>query len=76
MLSTVLLSHAGDGAAEATGPQRDGDAESCWRQHCRGDLAMGRCRCRVMIAMVLLSYASDGATVMTWLQRNVDDKSC
>jgi hypothetical protein len=31
MLVTVLLSHAGDGAAEVTWPRRDIDAESCQR---------------------------------------------
>jgi hypothetical protein len=32
MLTMILLSHAGDDAAEATWPQRDVDAELCWRQ--------------------------------------------
>jgi hypothetical protein len=32
MLETVLLSHAGDSATEATWPRRDVDVESCWRQ--------------------------------------------
>jgi hypothetical protein len=31
MLAMVLLSHAGDGAAEVTWPWPDVDAESCWR---------------------------------------------
>jgi hypothetical protein len=30
MQATMLLSHAGDGAAEATWPRRDVEAESCW----------------------------------------------
>jgi hypothetical protein len=29
MLMTILLSHAGDGAAKVTWPQHDVDAESC-----------------------------------------------
>jgi hypothetical protein len=30
MLATMLLSHAGDGTAEATWPWHDVEAESCW----------------------------------------------
>jgi hypothetical protein len=30
MLAIVLVSHAGDGAAETTWSQRDIDVESCW----------------------------------------------
>jgi hypothetical protein len=30
MLATVLPSHAGDGDARATYPQRDIDVKSCW----------------------------------------------
>jgi hypothetical protein len=40
MLATVLLSHAGDGAVEATRLWRDVDTESRWRQCCRVMLAM------------------------------------
>jgi hypothetical protein len=36
----MLPSHAGDGAAKASWPQRDVDAESCWQQCCRFMLAM------------------------------------
>jgi hypothetical protein len=53
MLVTVLLSHAGDGVAEVTWPQRDVDVESCWR----------RCY-RVMLLMVLPSHAYDGAAMV------------
>jgi hypothetical protein len=41
---TMLLSHAGDGAAEVTLLQRDVDAESCWRQCCLVMLAMALSR--------------------------------
>jgi hypothetical protein len=34
MLAIMLLSHASDGTAEATGPRRDVDVESCWRRCC------------------------------------------
>jgi hypothetical protein len=40
MLATILLSHAGDGAAGVTWPQCDIDAESCWQQCYRVMLAM------------------------------------
>jgi hypothetical protein len=40
MLATMLLSHAGDGAAETTWPRRDIDTESCWQQCCRLTLVM------------------------------------
>jgi hypothetical protein len=30
MLATMLLSHDGDGTAEASWPRRDVDIESCW----------------------------------------------
>jgi hypothetical protein len=39
----VLLRHVGDDTTEATWPQRDVDAESCWR----------RC-CQVMLVTMLL----------------------
>jgi hypothetical protein len=56
-----MSSHAGDGAAGATWPQRDVDAESsdddatesCWWRRCRGDLVVMRCRCRVMLVTAL-----------------------
>jgi hypothetical protein len=64
MLMMVLLSHAGDSAAE-----------SSWRWRCRGDLVMARCRCRVKLAMVLLSHAGDGAAEVTWPRRDVDADS-
>jgi hypothetical protein len=38
MLAIMLPSHAGDDAVGATWPQRDVDAESCWRQHGQGNL--------------------------------------
>jgi hypothetical protein len=48
-------------------PSHDGDdaAESCWRRRCRGDLAVVRYRCRVMLATMLLSHAGDGAVEVT-----------
>jgi hypothetical protein len=42
MLVTMLPSHAGDNAAEVTGPRHDVDAKSSWR-HC----------CLVMLVMAL-----------------------
>jgi hypothetical protein len=48
MLATMLLSHAGDDAAEATWPRCDVDVESYWQQ-----------RNRVMLATMLLSHAGD-----------------
>jgi hypothetical protein len=64
-----VMSHAGDGATKATWPWRDvvvshvdnGVAESCWRWCCRGDLAVARYQCRVMMATVPSSHAGDGA---------------
>jgi hypothetical protein len=76
MLATVLLSHAGDGAAEVTWPRRDVDVESCWRRHCRGDLAVMRCRCRVMLTMVLPSHIDYGAVEAIWLRHDVDAEPC
>jgi hypothetical protein len=35
MLATMLLSHPGDGGAEATWLRHNVDVESCWRQCCR-----------------------------------------
>jgi hypothetical protein len=43
MVVTVLPSHAGEGATEATKLWCDVDVESCFQWHCR-----------VMLAMVLL----------------------
>jgi hypothetical protein len=40
MLAIMLSSHDSDSAAEATGPRRDVDVESLWRQCCRVMLAM------------------------------------
>jgi hypothetical protein len=84
MQATLLSSHAGDGAARATSPRRDVDAESCWRQCYRvmlatvlpGDLAMARCRCRVMWVMVLSSHAGDGPVEETWPRCDVNAESC
>jgi hypothetical protein len=45
-----MLSYAGDGATES---------------RCRSDLAVMRCRCRVMLATVLSSHADDGAVGAT-----------
>jgi hypothetical protein len=50
MLATLLPSHAGDGAAEASWPRRDVDIESCW-WHC----------CQVMLAMALPRRLGRGA---------------
>jgi hypothetical protein len=61
MLTTILPSHASNGAAEATWPQRDVDVKSCWR----------RC-CRVKLVTVLPSHAGDDAAEATCLRRDVD----
>jgi hypothetical protein len=61
----MLLSHAGDSAAETTWLRRDINAESCWRQCCR-----------VMLASALSSHAGDSAARGTWSQRDVDAESC
>jgi hypothetical protein len=50
MLATMLPSHVGDGATEATGSWCDVDAESCWRQCCL-----------VMLATALLRRLGRGA---------------
>jgi hypothetical protein len=76
MLVTVLPSHVGDDAAEATWSRHDVDAESCWRQRYRGNLATARCRCQVMLATVLLSHAGDGAAGVTWSWHDLDVESC
>jgi hypothetical protein len=59
MLTTVLLSHAGDGATDACDwPWSDVDAKSCCRRCCRVMLAMvllRQCRCRVMLVTMLSS---------------------
>jgi hypothetical protein len=44
MLATLLLSYAGDGAAEATWLWRDVTVESCWRRCCRVILMMALSR--------------------------------
>jgi hypothetical protein len=76
MLATVLPSHTGDDVAGATWPRRDVDAESCWRRRCWGNLAVARCRCRVMLVIMLSSHAGNSAAGATWLQRDVDAESC
>jgi hypothetical protein len=44
----------------------NGGAESCWRWHSRGYLALLQCCCQVMIAMVLPSHAGNGVAEVTW----------
>jgi hypothetical protein len=53
----ALLSPASDGAAETT--------LIVARCHCRGDLAMAQCCCRVMLETALLSHPGDGAVEVT-----------
>jgi hypothetical protein len=55
MLTTVLPSHADDGAAE-----------SFWRPCCRVMLAMALLLRLGHDTMYLLSHAGDGAAVVTW----------
>jgi hypothetical protein len=76
MLAMALPSPAGDDVAEVTWVRCDVDAESCWRRCYRGDLAMMRCRCQIMLAKVLPSHASDGATGATWPRCDIDVESC
>jgi hypothetical protein len=84
MLATILSSHAGDDAVGVTWPRRDVDGDSCWRQCCRvmlattlsGDLAVARCRCRVMLATKLPSHEGNDAVGATWPRRDVDAESC
>jgi hypothetical protein len=54
--------------------------ESCWRQRCRYELLMARCRCRVMLATMLPGQLDRGAMMVpngddavetTWPRRNV-----
>jgi hypothetical protein len=40
------------------------------------DLAMARCRCRVMLSIMLLSHGGDGAVEATWPRRDIDAESC
>jgi hypothetical protein len=41
-----------------------------------GDLAIARCRYRVMLARMLSSHAGDGAIGVAWPRRDVDAESC
>jgi hypothetical protein len=75
MLATMLPSHDSDGATEATWSQHDVEAESCWRQCCRGDLAAARYRCRLMPVSMLPSHDGDGAAEATWSWRAIDVES-
>jgi hypothetical protein len=59
------LSHAGDGASE-----------SCCRRRCWSDLAVARCRCRVMLATMLLSHDGNVAVEVTWSHCDVGAESC
>jgi hypothetical protein len=65
-----------DDTADVTWPQRDKDAESCWRPCCWGDLAVTRCRYRVKLATMLPSHAGDRAAGATWPRCDVDVESC
>jgi hypothetical protein len=60
MLMMMLLSHAGDSAAEATWLCHDVDAESCWRWRYRVMLAMVVSRQLGRDAMSVPSHADDG----------------
>jgi hypothetical protein len=53
MLVTMLLSHAGDSAAEATWLRRDVDVELCWRRCCQVMLVMAL-QLKVVLAVVNL----------------------
>jgi hypothetical protein len=66
MLTSVMLSLAGDDAMSKPSHADDGAVESCWRWHCRGDLAVAKCRCRVMLTTVPPSHVDDGTTEVTW----------
>jgi hypothetical protein len=66
MLATLLPSHTGDDAAEATWSRCDIDTESYWWQSYQSDLAAARCRCWVMLTIMLWSHARDSATGATW----------
>jgi uncharacterized protein (DUF2062 family) len=61
MLGTMLLSHAGDGAAETTWPWHDVDTQSCWRQCCQVMLVMALPRRLGHGVMQMLSHAGDKA---------------
>jgi hypothetical protein len=71
-----MSSHAADDAAGVTWPRRNLEAESCWRQRCRGDLAAARCRCRVMLATMRPSHAGIGVAEVTWPRRDIGAESC
>jgi hypothetical protein len=73
---TMLMNHAGDDVVEATWPRRDVNVKSCWRWHCRGNLAKVRCRCRVMLATILSSHAGNDAVEVTWSRHDVNIESC
>jgi hypothetical protein len=60
-----MPSHAGDNVVG-----------SCWQRHCWCDLAVTRCRCRVMVVTILSSHAGDGAARVTWQHHDVDAESC
>jgi hypothetical protein len=72
----LMLSHAGDDAAEATWPQRDVDAESYRRQCCRVLLATTLLRPLGRGVILMLSHAGNGVVEMNWPQRDVDAESC
>jgi hypothetical protein len=57
----VLSNHAGADTVGATWPRCNVHAESCWRQRYQGDLAVARCRCRVILAIMLPSHTGNGA---------------
>jgi hypothetical protein len=70
-----MLSHAGDGTAEATWPWRDVDIESYWRRRCRVMLARVQPRRHGHGAMSMSSHAGDGVAEATWSWCDVDAES-
>jgi hypothetical protein len=65
----------------------DSSTEWCWRWCYRGDLAVARCWCQVMLAialpwrfgrgtMLMPSHAGDDAVVAIWLWHDVYAESC
>jgi hypothetical protein len=71
----ALLRQLGHNAISMSSHDGDNVVESRWRQPRRGDLAVTRCRCRVMLVTMLLSHDGDGAAEVTWPWCDVDAKS-
>jgi hypothetical protein len=65
MLSTMLSSHAGDGATGATWPQCNIDVESCWRKCYRVMLVMPLQLKVVLVVIRLLSPRDQSIEVLS-----------